>query len=328
MGPWHITGVTLAYRAVESQLPPREPMKVLDLTGQRISDRYVVKKTLGYGGMGAVYLVYDERRLRDVALKVLHDKHRDHDWIVARFAREVDVLRTLEHPNVVDLVDAGHDGRMLYYTMEYIKGYNLREWMYLQKEMDFGSVVHILCLTAKGLNYVHRRYIHRDIAPENVMVCKDGTVKVIDFGLARKNVCDEGLTIIGTNLGRTEYNSPEQERNAAMADFRADIYPLGKMLYEMMTGDLPARGASMESLAADLPPGCLPFLQRTLSSDPQRRYGSAAEAGAALLAIYQATQTTSTSKPSLTSQAPVASGETLWARLMGAARKLFRRKAA
>ncbi len=262
-------------------------MKVVDLTGQRISERYVVKKTLGYGGMGSVYLVYDERKHRDVALKLLHDKHRDHDWIVARFAREVEVLRTLDHPNVVDLIDAGIDGRMLYYTMEYIKGYNLREWMYLKNPMDFSSVVHILCLVAKGLNYVHRRYIHRDIAPENVMVCKDGTVKIIDFGLARKNVCDEGLTLIGTNLGRVEYNSPEQERNAATADYRADIYPLGRMLYEMMTGDLPARDATIESLAADLPDGCLSFLKHTLAPDPEQRYRSAGEAGATLLAVYQ-----------------------------------------
>jgi len=274
-------------------------MKAIDRSGQRISGRYAVKKTLGYGGMGTVYLVHDERKHRDVALKLLHDKHRDKDWIVARFAREVEVLRTLSHPNVVDLYDAGHDGRMLYYTMEYIRGYNLREWMYLQRTMDFGSVVHILCLVAKGLNYVHRRYLHRDIAPENIMVCKDGTVKIIDFGLARKNVCEEGLTLIGTPLGRTEYNAPEQERNAAMADFRADIYPLGKMLYEMMTGDLPARDATIESLAAELPPGCLPFLQRTLAADPFARFATAGEAGAALLATYQGLPKQSESKPAL-----------------------------
>lgn len=262
-------------------------MEVIDRTGERFSDRYVVKRLLGHGGMGTVYLVHDECKLRDVALKLLHDEHRDKEWLVARFAREVEVLRTLSHPNVVDLIDAGHDGRRLYYTMEYIKGYNLREWMYLKKNMDFGSTVHILCLVAKGLDYVHRRYIHRDIAPENVMVCKDGTVKVIDFGLARKNDCDAGLTLIGTNLGRTEYNPPEQERNAAMADFRADIYPLGKLLYEMMTGDLPLPDTSLTAMAEELPPGCLAFLEKTLAPDPWERYASAGEAGKALLAIYR-----------------------------------------
>jgi serine/threonine-protein kinase len=277
--------------------------------------------------MGTVYLVHDERKLCDVALKLLHDKHRDHDWLVARFAREVEVLRTLSHPNVVDLIDAGHDGRMLYYTMEHIKGYNLREWMYLKKEIDFASAVHILCLTAKGLDYIHKRYIHRDIAPENVMVCKDGTVKVIDFGLARKNRCEEGLTIIGTNLGRTEYNSPEQERNAAMADFRADIYPLGKMLYELMTGDLPGRDQSLESMAEALPPGCLPFLQKTLSPNPWDRYESAGAAGKALLAIYRAQEAgREKAQPALAAPSAMEARSPWWKRAVARVAKVFRRR--
>lgn len=262
-------------------------MKYENLEGQRISNRYAVGRLLGYGGMGSVYLVHDELKHRNVALKVLHDKHRDHDWIVARFAREVEVLRTLHHPNVVDLYDAGKDGRRLYYTMEHIRGCNLREWMFRHNPMEFGSAVHVICLAARGLHYVHQRYIHRDIAPENLMLRKDGVVKLIDFGLARKNVCNEGLTIIGTNLGRNEYNSPEQKRNAAVADFRADIYPLGIMLYEMLTGELPPRGASPESLGKRLPAGCDEFLARTLAPDALDRYSDARAAGAALLEIYQ-----------------------------------------
>jgi eukaryotic-like serine/threonine-protein kinase len=288
-------------------------MKAVDRTGQRISKRFLVKKALGYGGMGAVYLVHDERKHRDVALKILHEEHRDRDWIVARFAREVEVLRALQHPNVVDLIDAGYEGRMLYYTMEYIKGHNLREWMYLQKKIDFGSAVHILCLVAKGLHYVHKRYIHRDIAPENVMVCSDGTVKIIDFGLARKNICNEGLTIIGTNLGRTEYNSPEQERNAAHADYRADIYPLGKMLYELMTGALPLRDASLGVLAEELPDGCIEFLERTLDDDPEGRYASAGEAGTSLLEIYN--RGADVPDPALAGHAQHDAPVGLWARL-------------
>lgn len=262
-------------------------MKLENLQGQRISDRYTVGPLLGYGGMGAVYRVHDEKKHRDVALKILHDKHRDHDWIVARFAREVEVLRTLSHPNVVDLYDAGKDGRKLFYTMEYIRGRNLREWMFLHKPMDFGSAVHVLYLTARGLQYVHQRYIHRDIAPENIMLRKDGVVKIIDFGLARKNRCDEGLTIIGTSLGRTDYNSPEQERNAAVADYRADIYPLGVLLYEMLTGELPPPRVPVDVLAEKLPAGCAEFLRRTLAHDPHDRYPDAKAAGKALLDIHQ-----------------------------------------
>ncbi len=262
-------------------------MKYENLEGQRISNRYAVGRLLGYGGMGSVYLVHDEAKHRQVALKVLHDKHRDLDWIVARFAREVEVLRTLHHPNVVDLYDAGKDGRRLYYTMEYIKGCNLREWMFRHNPMDFGSAVHVICLASRGLHYVHQRYIHRDIAPENLMLRKDGVVKVIDFGLARKNQCNEGLTLIGTNLGRNEYNSPEQKRNAAVADFRADIYPLGVMLYEMLTGELPPAGVSPEVLGRQLPRGCDEFLAKTLAPDPFERYANAKAAGAALLEIYQ-----------------------------------------
>lgn len=262
-------------------------MKYENLQGQRISDRYAVGRLLGYGGMGSVYLVHDELKHRDVAMKVLHDKHRDRDWIVARFAREVEVLRTLNHPNVVDLYDAGRDGRRLYYTMEHIKGCNLREWMFRHNPMEFGSAVHVTCLVARGLYYVHQRYIHRDIAPENLMLRKDGAVKIIDFGLARKNRCNEGLTIIGTNLGRTEYNAPEQERNAAVADYRADIYPLGVMFYEMLAGELPPRGVPPEVLGQKLPPGCDEFLARTLAHDALDRYADAKAAGAALLEIYQ-----------------------------------------
>lgn len=262
-------------------------MKYENLQGQRISNRYALGRLLGYGGMGSVYLAHDESKHRDVAIKVLHDKHRDHDWIVARFAREVEVLRTLNHPNVVDLYDAGKDGRKLYYTMEYIKGCNLREWMFRHNPMDFGSSVHVIYLAARGLHYVHQRYIHRDIAPENLMLRKDGVVKIIDFGLARKNRCNEGLTIIGTGLGRTEYNAPEQERNAAVADFRADLYPLGVMLYEMLTGELPPRGMSPKSLGEKLPPGCDEFLTRTMAPDALDRYPDAKAAGAALLEIHQ-----------------------------------------
>ena len=262
-------------------------MKYENLQGQRISNRYALGRLLGYGGMGAVYLTHDEVKHRDVAIKVLHDKHRDHDWIVARFAREVEVLRTLNHPNVVDLYDAGKDGRKLYYAMEYIKGCNLREWMFRHNPMDFASAVQVICLASRGLHYVHQRYIHRDIAPENLMLRKDGVVKIIDFGLARKNRCDEGLTIIGTPLGRNEYNSPEQQRNAAVADFRADLYPLGVMLYEMLTGELPPRGASLAELGRKLPPGCDEFLARTLAPDPLDRYHDGKSAATALLEIHQ-----------------------------------------
>lgn len=262
-------------------------MKIEKLHGQRLSNRYTIGRVLGYGGMGAVYLARDEAKGRDVALKLLHDKHRDHDWLVARFVREVEVLRTLNHPNVVDMYDAGKDGRTLFYTMEYIRGRNLREWMYLHAPMDFGSAVHVLYLTARGLQYIHKRYIHRDIAPENIMLRKDGTVKIIDFGLARKNTCDAGLTIIGTNLGRTDYNAPEQERNAAVADYRADLYPLGVLLYEMVTGELPPPQVPARILAEKLPRGCEEFLARTLAEDAYDRYPDARAAGAALLEIYR-----------------------------------------
>lgn len=266
-------------------------MKYENLQGVCLSGRYTLGRILGYGGMGSVYLARDAVKGQEVALKVLHEKHRDQDWIVARFAREVDVLRTLSHPNVVDLYDAGKDGRKLYYTMEYIKGHNLREWMFKHQPLDFGSAVHILYLTARGLQYIHKRYIHRDIAPENIMLRKDGSVKIIDFGLARKNQCNEGLTIIGTGLGRTDYNAPEQERNAAVADFRADIYPMGVLLYEMLTGTLPPRDTPPSVLAKDLPRGCEAFLTHTLAADAFDRYPDAKTAGKALLDIYHGSAT-------------------------------------
>jgi len=254
--------------------------------GKLIAGRYEVLHPLGRGGMGKVFLVKDTQTGRQLAMKVLRNRWMYNERVIARFTREVEALRQLDHPCISKIYDAQREGEVLFYTMEYVEGKSIREWLHQRGKLNFGSVVRVLCLVAHALEHAHRVTIHRDISPDNIMVLSDGTVRLLDFGLAKLNDAFQGLTMVGVNMGKIQYNAPEQRINAAGVDHRADIYPLGVMFFEMLTGQLPDGKHSMAELRPELPPGCDAFANKAMAANPDERFATAGEFHAALLELY------------------------------------------
>lgn len=263
--------------------------------GKMIGGRYEIEKSLGRGGMGKVYKVLDRQTGETLALKMIRSQYQANGKAVARFDREVAAVRQLNHPCIVKIYDAKRDGNLLFYTMEYVRGKNLRDWMRERGQLGLGSVVRVLCLVSHALEHAHKVTIHRDLSPENVMVLPDGSVRLLDFGLAKLTDDNAALTQVGVSLGKILYVAPEQRLSAAEVDHRADIYPLGIMFYEMLAGELPKLGTKLTDLRPDLPPECDAFCEKAAASDPVDRYASAAEFHSALrelYALYEAYQAT------------------------------------
>lgn len=258
--------------------------------GDLIANRYEVQRVVGAGGMGVVYLVTDrEAGNRLLALKTLLPQYVTNKYAVRRFIREVDTIRRCDHPGVIRIYDAQMDGSLLYYTMEYLEGMSLRKYMRQRGTLGLGSTVRLLSLVAHALEHAHQYTIHRDISPENIMVLPDGTIKLLDFGLAKLTDNEGGFTMIGTALGKMQYGAPEQRLNARDADLRADLYPLGVMFVEMLTGKLPNDGPPVTEVVPGLPTDLVDeFLAKTLAPRPNDRYMSAKEVRIALKAIYDA----------------------------------------
>jgi serine/threonine protein kinase len=255
--------------------------------GKIIAGRYTIVRTLGRGGMGKVLLVDDQLTGERVALKMLRAMHLANDQVVARFLREIDAVRRLDHPCIVKIYDAKHTDTELYYTMEYVRGISLRQWRQQKGNLAFASVTRVLCLVADGLEHAHKVTVHRDISPENIMVMKDGTVRLLDFGLAKLEDNNPNLTRIGVGMGKVMYLPPEQRYNAAKVDHRADIFPLGVILYELLTGKLPKPEAPLSLLRPDLPRELDAFLAKATAEAPSARYQTAREFRIALLEIYR-----------------------------------------
>jgi serine/threonine-protein kinase len=270
-----------------------------------VAGRYEVIRPLGRGGMGKVFLVRDRESGQQLAMKVLRTQYQYNERVIARFAREVAAIRQLEHPCIVKIFDARRAGDTLFYTMEYIEGRSLRDWIQKRGRLDFGSTVRVLCLVADALEHAHRVTIHRDISPDNVMVLSDGSVRLLDFGLAKLSDDNAGLTMVGVNLGKIQYNAPEQRRNASTVDHRADIYPLGVMFFEMLTGHRPKPGEKLSELRPELPPGCDGFLALAMADDPGERFPTAAEFRDALFGLYQLSQEHTDASPKTQPEVPV-----------------------
>ncbi len=259
-------------------------------TGKIIADRYVIQEKLGRGGMGSVFRALDKTTGQEVALKMMHAKYADNKHAIARFVREVATMRSLDHPGIIKILDARKVDDMLFYAMEYVEGKSLRTWLQHRHQLQFSSVVRILCLVADALSHAHTITIHRDLSPENIMVLKDGSIRLLDFGLAKLDDQFKDLTITGVNLGKLRYMAPEQQRHAAQVDARADLYSLGVMFFELLTGRAPGAGKKLTSLRPDLPPEADDFAVRAMASDPDMRFQSAAEFRDTLLALYKSTQ--------------------------------------
>jgi hypothetical protein len=257
------------------------------LVGQRLGG-WLLLRLVGRGGMGRVYEATDAGGRRRVALKVLSADLAADAAFVSRFRREARVLAALSHPHVVEIHEQGEDDGRLYFVMEYVRGENLRRRM-AHGRLPVADAVRIAREVASALSYAHGRgVVHRDLKPENVLLDEQGVVHLADFGLSRLlgGAAPEATTFLTRTdviLGTYEYMAPEQRRGDKDLDGRADVFALGVILYEMLTGTLPLGSFRPPSeIAADVPPALDAVVNRALAPDPDARYAGADELRVAL----------------------------------------------
>ncbi|MCA9118831.1 MAG: protein kinase [Planctomycetales bacterium] len=235
---------------------------------------------IGHGGMGAVYKARQRGLDRTVALKILPPEVGQDPTFAERFSREARALARLSHPNIVAIHDSGNSGGLYYLLMEYVDGVNLREAIET-KELTPPEALAIVPQICEALQYAHDEgVVHRDIKPENILLDKKGRVKIADFGLARllgQAADDFTLTATHQVMGTPRYMAPEQIEGAHEVDHRADIYSLGVVFYEMLTGELPLGRFDAPSRKVQLDLRVDEVVLRTLEKDPLRRYQHASE---------------------------------------------------
>lgn len=215
---------------------------------QMIAKRYEIRSVIGQGGMADVYLAFDRILNREVAIKVLRDKLADDPVTLVRFQREASAASKLSHPNVVDIYDVGESNGCHYIVMEYVRGRTLKQLIAQRGALDYHEALGIMHQLTSAIVTAHANHIiHRDIKPQNVLVKDDGTVKITDFGIAIANDAVQ-LTYYNTVMGSAHYLAPEtaqgKEPNAQI-----DIYSLGIVFYELLTGDVPYRGNTPTEIA-------------------------------------------------------------------------------
>lgn len=247
---------------------------------QTIANRYIVRDIIGRGGMGLIYRVYDSVLKELVALKTLLPEFTQDKLVVSRFFNEARIARQLSHPNIVRVHDIGMANDIVYISMEYLEGRTLRsmlEKLPPGQRLPIAVTLHTFGQLCAALEYAHRYTIHRDIKPDNVMIGSNGEVKLMDFGIS-KLMSSSMLTETSVVMGTPFYMSPEQLRNSKDVDARADIYSLGVMLYEILTGNIPTGMPKPASqLIRDVPPALDPIVARCVEVDRAKRYASAAE---------------------------------------------------
>ena len=216
--------------------------------GSTLSGRYRLLSKLGSGGMSTVYLAEDETLERSVAVKVLHAGISDQPDQIERFRREARAVAQLSHPNVVAVIDAGEDGGHPYIVFEYVEGETLKQRIDRLGRLPVDEAAAYAIEIGRGLAAAHaRKLVHRDVKPQNVLIDAEGRAKVTDFGIALSLESD-GLTKTGRVLGTTDYVSPEQAMGQDV-DARSDIYSLGILLYEMLTGHPPFQAETLVGVA-------------------------------------------------------------------------------
>ena len=268
------------------------------LIGRTFDTRYVIERKLGSGGMADVYLAEDQELGRRVALKLLDDRHASDEQFVERFRREAQSAASLNHPSIVSIFDRGHAEGTYYIAMEYLDGRTLKELLVKNGPTPVPIAIDYARQILGALAFAHRNgIVHRDIKPHNIVVGGDGRLKVTDFGIARSGASQ--MTEAGSIVGTAQYLSPEQARGAPV-DPRSDIYSLGVVLYEMLTGKVPFSGDTPVEIAmkhlsqVPEPPSKLrdgiphdldAIVMRALAKDPEQRYATAEEMDADLARV-------------------------------------------
>ena len=260
-------------------------------TGKRLDGRYEIHELIGVGGMANVYRARDTIDDRTVAIKILKDEYLGNEEFIRRFKNESKAIAVLSHPNIVKVYDVSFGDRIQYIVEEYIDGITLKDYLSQQKEIKWKEAIHFTIQILRALQHAHEKgIVHRDIKPQNIMLLQDGTIKVTDFGIARFSR-SETRTMTGKTIGSVHYIAPEQARGD-LTDEKADIYSVGVMLYEMVTGRLPfeadnAVSVAIMQLQADpkppreinpsLPEGLEEITMKAMQKDPSQRYQSASE---------------------------------------------------
>ncbi|MGN1370948.1 MAG: Stk1 family PASTA domain-containing Ser/Thr kinase [Candidatus Coprovivens sp.] len=259
------------------------------MKGQKINDRYQIIKSIGEGGMANVYLAYDTILDRDVAVKVLRGDLSNDEKFVRRFQREALNASSLSHPNIVEVYDVGDDNGQYFIVMEYIDGKNLKDLLKKRGKLTVSEVVDIMSQIADGLSVAHDSYIiHRDIKPQNIMILENGLVKITDFGIAMAMNATQ-LTQTNSVMGSVHYLPPEQASGKG-STLKSDIYSMGILMYELLTGVLPYRGDNAVEIALkhlkepfpnirdeieDLPQSVENIILKSTAKNPKNRYNDA-----------------------------------------------------
>ncbi|MBQ7108538.1 MAG: Stk1 family PASTA domain-containing Ser/Thr kinase [Clostridia bacterium] len=259
--------------------------------GKRLDGRYEIREIIGVGGMAVVYKAYDSIEDRIVAIKILKEEFASNEEFQRRFKNESKAIAVLSHPNIVKVFDVSFGDLIQYIVMEYIEGITLKEYIETNGGLNWNDAVSFTIQILRGLQHAHDKgIVHRDVKPQNIMVLADKTIKVTDFGIARF-ARKESQTITDKAIGSVHYISPEQAKGE-FTDEKADIYSLGVIMYEMLTGNLPFEAENTVSVAIMhlqtepklpthinplIPLGLEQITMKAMQKDTQNRYKSAAE---------------------------------------------------
>ncbi len=261
------------------------------MKGQKISDRYQIIKSIGEGGMANVYLAYDTILDRNVAVKVLRGDLANDEKFVRRFQREALSASSLSNPNIVEVYDVGEDNGEYYIVMEYVEGKHLKALLKKRGKLTIPEVIDITLQITNGLSVAHDSYIiHRDIKPQNILILENGMIKITDFGIAVAMNATQ-LTQTNSVMGSVHYLPPEQASGKG-ATLQSDIYSIGILMYELLTGKLPFRGDNAVEIALkhlkepmpsirdeipDIPQSVENIILKATAKNPKNRYSDARE---------------------------------------------------
>ena len=236
--------------------------------GQKINDRYEIIRSIGEGGMANVYLGYDEILDRNVAIKVLRGDLSNDEKFVRRFQREALSASSLSHPNIVEMYDVGEDNGLYYIIMEYVEGKTLKQLLKKRGTLTLSEAIDIMVQLTDGMSHAHDSYIiHRDLKPQNIMIQDDGQIKITDFGIAMA-LNSTQLTQTNSVMGSVHYLPPEQASGKGSTT-KSDIYSIGIIFYELLTGKLPFKGENAVEIALKQMRDPIPSLKEDNSNIPQ-----------------------------------------------------------